>query len=172
MVKPVYGQEGNGIVVVPKAAFDFGMLDLSQAPFFAQEFVDSSAGIAGVVEGLHDLRLYVFNGKVKMAEVRRPKQGSFLANIAQGGNLFQVKLEDVPQSALDCAARIDTTFTAYSPRIYTVDLMYCGKKPYLVELNSQPGVPWREWEQYDNYYTKLHGFVIDALLSKSDVNQA
>jgi glutathione synthase/RimK-type ligase-like ATP-grasp enzyme len=166
VLKPIGGQEGNGIVVKMKGDVRAEDMDPVHGAYLAQEFVDSSAGIPGVTDGLHDLRLSVFNNHVGIAEIRVPKKGSYLANIAQGGSLFDVPLDKVPASAFALAERIDERFAKYTPRIYSIDLMYCGEKPYLVELNSQPGIPWREWEQFNNYYSRFHRYILDTLLTE------
>lgn len=166
VVKPVLGTEGRGIIVCSKAEFNYNQLDPNWEPYLVQEFVDTSAGIPGLVSGKHDLRLYIFNGATKMAEIREPKAGSYLANIAQGGTLFQVPLDKIPAEAYAFAKDIDEHFKTFWPRIYTVDMMFGpGMKPYLVELNSQPGLPYKEWESLDHYYTKLHSYLLETLLS-------
>ncbi|MFA5995239.1 MAG: ATP-grasp domain-containing protein [Patescibacteria group bacterium] len=161
VVKPVTGMEGVGIVVCNKADFNYDDLDQTQAPFLVQEFVDSSAGIPGLLTGKHDLRLYIFNGRAKIAEYRQPKPGSDLANIAQGGSLTILKMSQVPQWALDFVKQIDQHFKQYFPRIYTIDLMYANHRPYLVELNSRPGLPFKDW----GYYDELQNNILDTLLT-------
>ncbi|MBI2415869.1 MAG: ATP-grasp domain-containing protein [Candidatus Kerfeldbacteria bacterium] len=164
VVKPVFGTEGRGIIVTNKNNFEYTQLDSAYEPYLIQKFIDTSNGIPDIVNGLHDLRLYMFNGVVKMAEIRQPKPGGYLANIAQGGSLFQLPLVQVPASAIAFVEKIDQHFSQYTPRIYTIDLMYQGDQPYLVELNSQPGLPYREWEKFDHYYTKLHRFLSETLI--------
>ncbi len=161
VVKPRTGMEGQGILITPKQSFDYNQLDPDQAPYLAQDFIDSSAGIPGLVNGLHDLRLYIFNGVAKIAEYRQPKAGSFLANIAQGGSLTVVPLNQVPSWALEFVQHIDQVFQSFYPRIYTIDLMYANGKPYLVELNSRPGMPYVEWD----YYDAMQQAILDTLLS-------
>ncbi|MFA6475228.1 MAG: ATP-grasp domain-containing protein [Patescibacteria group bacterium] len=159
VIKPVSGMEGRGIVVVDKTQFDYTQLDQSHAPFLVQEFIDCSAGIPGLVTGRHDLRLYIFNGVMKLAEYRQPKTGSYLANVAQGGSLTVLNLNQVPSWASEFVNIIDQHLTEYYPRIYTIDLMYAQNRPYLVELNSRPGLPYPGW----SYYNDLHRYILETL---------
>jgi glutathione synthase/RimK-type ligase-like ATP-grasp enzyme len=161
VVKPENGMEGRGIIVTKKNKFNFSMLNGAYAPFLAQEFIDCSAGIPGIVKGRHDLRLYIFNGIAKVAEYRQPKQGSYLANIAQGGSLTVLPLSKVPAWAIKFVSTIDKHFKKYFPRIYTIDLMYANNRPYLVELNSRPGLPFKDW----SYYNELHLYIFETLMS-------
>ncbi len=161
VVKPVQGTEGRGIVVKPRSEFRYSDLDTTKAPFLAQEFIDCSAGIPGLLTGKHDLRLYIFNGQVKLAEYRQPKEGGYLANVAQGGSLTVLTMEQIPDWALPFVEKIDSQLRQFFPRIYAIDLMYANGQPYLVELNSQPGLPYPEW----SYYDELHGYIFDTLMS-------
>ncbi len=161
VIKPVTGMEGRGIIITPKTGFDYAQLDPSYAPYLVQEFIDCSAGMPGLVEGRHDLRLYIFNGVAKLAEYRLPKPGGFLANIAQGGSLTVLKMHQVPAWALEFVPKVEEHFKQFFPRIYTIDLMYANDRPYLVELNSRPGLPYRGWE----YYDELHGYIYETLAS-------
>ncbi len=161
VLKPVTGMEGRGILVVSKEHFQYDQLDPHYAPYLVQEFIDCSAGMPGLVEGRHDLRLYIFNGVAKLAEYRRPKPNGYLANIAQGGSLTVLKMPQVPDWATQFVPKIDQHFQKFFPRIYTIDLMYADHRPYLVELNSRPGLPYRDWE----YYDELHQYIFDTLYS-------
>lgn len=161
VIKPITGMEGHGIVIVPKQGFRYDQLDPQHAPYLVQEFLDCSAGMPGLVVGRHDLRLYIFNGVAKLAEYRLPKPGGYLANIAQGGSLTVLKMNQVPDWAMEFVPKIDESFKQFFPRIYTIDLLYANHRPYLVELNSRPGLPFREWD----YYTELHQYIFDTLYS-------
>ena len=161
VAKPENGMEGRGIVIKKKNKFNFSQLDVEYAPFLAQEFIDCSAGIPGIVKGRHDLRLYIFNGVAKLAEYRQPKRGSYLANIAQGCSLTVLPISKVPVWAIKFVDTIDKHFKKYFPRIYTIDLMYANDRPYLVELNSRPGLPFRDMSFYD----ELHLYIFETLMS-------
>jgi hypothetical protein len=152
VLKPLFGSEGKGIHIVDKKDFLPSLLP-PKTDYFAQEFIDGKEGIPGIIKGNHDLRLIIFNGEVKQAFLRTPQKGSSLANVAQGGNLTYVKLQQLPQSSVAIVKAIDKKFLSYTPRLYTVDLMFEKGKPYLIELNEQPGLPYPEEDEQDGAAT-------------------
>jgi D-alanine-D-alanine ligase-like ATP-grasp enzyme len=81
------------------------------------------------------------NDKFVYAYIREPKDGSYLANLAQGGSLIIVPKEKLPQSLTPAIERISHVFAAFQNKIYAVDFMFDEKgKPWIVELNSMPGL--------------------------------
>jgi hypothetical protein len=165
VIKPIFGTEGKGIHVMKKSAFTLDVLATTQR-YFAQQFVDSSGGVPGIVAGLHDMRLILFNGTAKNSYIRQPKQGSYLANIAQGGSFLHVPIQKIPASALQMAKDIDSHFSQYTPRLYAIDLMYEQAIPYLVELNDQPGMPFMDEDTYNNSATQFHLDLLSLLTNK------
>ena len=107
----------------------------------AQEFIDSSHGVPDVSKGMHDLRLVFVNDKLIYAYIREPKEGSFLANLAQGGSLIIVPKEKLPKSLRPIITYANEVFATFEPRIYSIDFMFDeNKRPWIVELNSMPGL--------------------------------
>jgi len=82
-------------------------------------------------------------GEVVNAMVRTPPKGTLIANLKLGGSLKIVDISDLPQSALRIAEEVDLIFKDYPKRVYSVDMAYEGNDPYLIELNSRPGL----WSQ-------------------------
>jgi len=106
-----------------------------------QEFIDSSKGVPGVSHYLHDLRLVCVNEQIIYSYIREPKAGSFLANLAQGGRLIIVPRKKLPASLFPIIKQANEIFATFSPRIYSIDFMFDEKKkPWVVELNSMPGL--------------------------------
>lgn len=141
VLKPVAGTEARGIWIGDKATIDETTVDLSE-PYIAQPFIDSSAGIPGLCEGLHDLRIIVFGGTPALAFLRLPKSGSLVSNLSQGGQAKVVEFSDVPLAVLDAVKRIDDHYQDYPTRIYTADFfMEHGTDVYLIETNTRPGFP-------------------------------
>jgi glutathione synthase/RimK-type ligase-like ATP-grasp enzyme len=107
----------------------------------AQEFIDSSKGIPGLVKSTHDLRLVFINNKLIYAYLRVPKKGSYLANISQGGSMISLENSQLPRSLQPIIEKIQETFSVFHPKVYTIDLMFDEKRrPWIVELNSMPGL--------------------------------
>lgn len=112
-----------------------------------QEFIDTQNGIPGVCDGRHDLRLIYFGNRLVDAYVRQPGEGKMVANVALGGSIKQVKLQQIPHDALDFATSIDAAFRNFPDRVYSIDLgLDRGRDWRLIELNSPPGLPLEEDE--------------------------
>jgi glutathione synthase/RimK-type ligase-like ATP-grasp enzyme len=106
-----------------------------------QEFIDSSLGVPGISSGLHDLRLVFVNNKLIYSYIRKPQKGSFLANLSQGGSLVIIPSKKLPQSLFPIVKYVQQTFATFNPKIYSIDFMFDKKKrPWIVELNSMPGL--------------------------------
>lgn len=138
VVKPTVGSGGRGVEILPeKEAMEIPI----NGPTIVQEFIDGSEGIPGIVEGLHDLRLVFVNDALVYSYVRQPKEGSYLANLAQGGTMFIVDPKELPE-VLDNAVRdVQEAFREYPRKIYSIDLMFDeNQRPWIIELNTMPGI--------------------------------
>lgn len=138
VIKPIAKSGGKGILILPKPKLKKVKL---KEEMLIQEFIDSSRGVPGVTHGMHDLRLVFVNKKLVYAYIRKPKRGSYLANLAQGGSLIIVPKEKIPKSVHPIVRYANQIFESYEPRIFTIDLMFDRNyKPWVVELNSMPGL--------------------------------
>lgn len=160
VVKPEHGNSGDGVLIAEKAE----VLERATFPALVQEFIDSSRGIPGVMQGLHDLRLIYRDETLVYAYYRTPKTGSYLANVAQGGKQTMIVEEDIPDSVWPIVAAIQAYYAAFSPKIYTIDLIFdLVGKPWIVELNTMPGLYPDESER--PHIEKLYRAIIRALKS-------
>jgi glutathione synthase/RimK-type ligase-like ATP-grasp enzyme len=138
VLKPIQGSGGEGVRIVPKKSL--GREKIS-GPVIAQEFIDSSFGIRGLVKGVHDLRLVFINDKLIYSYIRQPKKGSLLANLAQGGSMFIVDPRRLPASIKPLVRDVLDVFHFYHPKIFTIDLIFDkNQNPWIVELNTMPGM--------------------------------
>jgi glutathione synthase/RimK-type ligase-like ATP-grasp enzyme len=124
----------------------------------AQDFIDSSRGICGIVNGTHDLRLVFINEELIYCYIRQPQNGSLLANISQGGQMTIVEPREVPKNILLLAKDVQKVFRQYPIKIYTIDLILDKKqRPWIVELNTMPGMYFcddqKKW--MDKFYLEL-----------------
>lgn len=160
VVKPERGNSGEGILIGNKAV----VLEQATFPTLVQEFIDSSHGIPGVMEGLHDLRLIYCDETLVYAYYRTPKVGSFLANVAQGGKQTMVAAENVPSTVWEIVLAVQSYYAEFTPKIYTIDLMFDpAGKPWVVELNTMPGLYPDESER--PHIGKLYRAITHALRS-------
>lgn len=155
--KPNEGSSGRGIIISKKELLKKKMKSFDG---LLQDFIDTSGGVPGVCVGTHDMRILMMDGKIIQTYIRLPKKGSLIANIAQGGTMMEIPLKKVPTAALRITRTIDRYFKKYGTRIYAIDFGFEAGKPYLIELNPQPGLPYKEWSMY---YTAWHQGVIRIL---------
>lgn len=135
--KPPDGYEGIG-VKIGKA--DELVQQEPSLPLLVQTFLDTSAGIPGIVDGYHDLRVAVFDGEILYSYVRTPPPGKLTANVAQGGTFFMLELERIPQSVIEIVREIDKKVAFVGPRFYSVDFAVTPDGPKIIEMNSSLGL--------------------------------
>jgi len=157
VLKPYNGLKGFGVFIGPKekaAGFKF---EKRYKYYIAQEFVDTSAGIANITPGMHDLRIAIVNAKAVWSHVRVPEKGSFMANAAQGGTLTEVDYSQVPESIKKIVGEIAERFLiGYDNPAYSLDFGI-GKDgiPKIFEINDQIGFPKWEMKQRDVFLKEL-----------------
>jgi glutathione synthase/RimK-type ligase-like ATP-grasp enzyme len=139
VAKPLSDSGGNGVFIFDKK--QNGNFPKISSPYLLQEFIDSSRGVPGISQKMHDLRLVFVNNKLIYSYIREPQEGSFLANLAQGGTLKIVPTNKLPKSIRPIIKFANETLETFNPRIYSIDFMFDEKKrPWIVELNSMPGL--------------------------------
>jgi len=160
-VKPVGGWRGQDVVIASVA--DIAERDV-RLPCLVQEFLDTSGGIPGITEGLHDLRMIVVNGDLVFAYVRVPPPNSYVSNYAQGGSWFEVPVKELPHGAIAVFKAVEAHLARRFPlRIYSVDVGLQGKTDWKIfELNSKPALDPRE--SYPGAAAFMDA-VIDALIN-------
>lgn len=139
VLKKNFLSSGRGIFIRPLREINESLYDAWE-DILVQEFIDSSVGISGIVEGLHDIRVTTINGEPLYTFVRVPASGSFLANVAQGGKELPLALEQVPDDLLELVVKINKKLLHFQPSIIAADFMNSKDGFKLVELNSRPGV--------------------------------
>lgn len=137
VVKPIDGAEGANVLIdVVKQLQNYR----PQFPTLVQEYLDTSGGIPGIVEGLHDLRVAIFDGDILYSYVRTPPPGKFTANVAQGGSFFMLSPSKVPSSVVDIVRSIDEKIAHVGPRFYGIDFGITDDGPKIIEMNSRLGL--------------------------------
>lgn len=157
VLKPFNGLKGIGVFIGPKEKAENFKFSPLHKLYIAQEFVDTSGGIIGIVSGMHDLRTVMVNGKAVWCHVREPVGESFLANAAQGGNLTEVDYAKVPLSIKTITEKIAKKFfTEYDNPVYSLDFGV-GKdgQPKIFEINDQIGFPRWEMKNRDVFLIEI-----------------
>lgn len=137
VIKPVDGFEGNDVFIKAIKELRAGTYVF---PVLVQEFMDTSGGIPGIIEGTHDLRIALFNDTILYSYVRTPPPGKFTANVAQGGTFRMVAVADLPTEVQEIVAQIDREMAQYGPRFYGIDVGITPQGPRLIEMNSKLGL--------------------------------
>lgn len=153
--KPVDGMQGKGIVI--DVASNVRKVELEDGQkYILQKFVDTSAGIEGIVEGLHDLRVVIVGGEIVWCHVRRPKVGTYLANVALGGSIEEIEINRIPSYILDAVHKIQNMIdNKYNMPLYSIDFGVSDKTPYVFELNDQIGFPRASMKNKDFFIDNI-----------------
>ncbi len=159
VLKPLLESGGKGIQIMDKG--DILKKAIIDCPYLLQEFIDSSYGVPGVSDKSHDLRLVFINDEIIYSYIREPKEGSYLANLSQGGSLKIVPKNKLPKSLNPIINKANKLFATFNPRIYSIDFMFDRKKqPWIVELNSMPGLFFTPAEK--PYMLKMYGKLLNV----------
>jgi glutathione synthase/RimK-type ligase-like ATP-grasp enzyme len=143
VVKPLTAHAGQGVEVIDSiSAFEEEKVDV------VQQFIDSNSGIEQLgIEGVHDLRVVVVNGEPVIAYVRQPDSG-FIANVAQGGTMKFVSVDEVPEEAMEIVKNVLEVFEDHDSFVCGIDMIFDqDQKPWILELNSKPGMSFYEDEE-------------------------
>lgn len=161
VLKPAKDLGGKGIHIdYPKKLANIEL----EREYILQEFVDTSAGVEGIVQSKHDLRIAVINGRIVWAHVRMPKKGSYLANVAQGGAIKEILLEKIPFHILNTIASIQKEIDVkFDKPIYSIDLGVADGKAYVFEINSHIGFPRSDMQNVGNFIDAI----VEALIIRS-----
>lgn len=136
VLKPrrAYGAEGIYIIEERNE-----IPDIEKSEYIVQRFIDSSGGIEGLVDGSHDLRGIVVNGKLLGAYIRY-NEDSEISNVSEGGEKKALSLEEFPEDAREIVQEVIEELD-YSPAIFSVDFFYDEDgEPWIIELNGKPGL--------------------------------
>lgn len=166
VLKPSKGMQGNGILIGPASEIRFSPLEPGKE-YSLQEFIDTSNGIPGVIDGRHDFRIIIVDGKITLSHVRTPKEGSLLANVAQGGLIREIPIGNIPDFILDRVSEIQKKIDIeFDFPLYSIDFgIMDGKTPFVFELNDQIGFPSKNM----NYEKFIHR-ILESLERKASVN--
>jgi glutathione synthase/RimK-type ligase-like ATP-grasp enzyme len=162
VAKPVDGEGGDGVIIAPKSEM---AARIPGFPYLLQEFLDTGGGIPGIAEGMHDFRILSVRGEPLSVLLRMPREGSFLANISQGGRKKVLPPESIPADARAIFDAIDARFRGYANRIYSVDLGRGRDGAWkIIELNAQPGLSMDDYREHESTRT-FFDRVADVLLT-------
>jgi len=168
VLKPRYGIMGKDIKFIKKNKIK---QEDVRKNYVAQEFIDSSAGIKELdIEGVHDLRVIIINGKIDHSYVRIAEPGSLFANCAKGGKKVFLKEEQIPEKVLEIVREVDSRFGKYLPRIYAIDFVYDKKgKIWVSELESVPGFAY--YDEAEEIRSNFLNNIVDVLKEAEPISE-
>ncbi len=163
VLKKNFLTEGRGVYILPLKNVT-ELLYEDWEDILVQDFIDSSSGVPGIVDGTHDIRVTTINGEPAYAYVRVPPSGSFIANVARGGTMTPLALDKLPANLLKLIKKINDKFVQYRPNIFGADFFNSKDGFKLIEMNSRPAVldPAASPEQKE-YDDKIVGMIVRAL---------
>ena len=140
VLKPAVGSGGDKIFIEDKNELIKEKINFDEG-YILQEFIDTSKGIKGLVEGVHDLRVILFNEKILYSYIRTPKKGCLLCNMDQGGSMISISNNQIPKQIKKLLKIINKKLEKYTPRNYAADFFFDeNQKAYLIEINTKPGL--------------------------------
>lgn len=137
VVKDPFGS-GGALVFIGTRQEVLGMIP-DNFPLLAQEFIDTSGGIEGLVDGVHDLRIKIGGGVIWGGEIRTPAPGDLRANVGLGGSEFFLAPSAIPAEPIRIAREICKTFDGH-PYYISLDFAQTANGWQLIELNNKPGL--------------------------------
>lgn len=165
-IKILLGNSGSGVFVGKKADFDVKTFN-SPLPWQIQEYIETAAGIPGITDKRHDLRVIITNGEAIIATLRTPPEGGLKSNISYGGEARLIATEKIPSELLKICKKIDQKLAPLGKeRHYSADFGLTPTGWKLFEVNAMPGTINRARGPEALYYqNKLTDFLLTAARS-------
>lgn len=136
VIKSVDSDGGEEVFIGKKSNFK----DTFTYPLVVQDFIDGSAGVPGLCEGPHDLRVAVFDGEALYGRLRLPPRGGLISNISFGGEEKILNTAELPDVLIELVSTIDKRFNLGTQhRYYAVDFILSGNRWQVLEMNAWPG---------------------------------
>lgn len=152
VVKALTGNSGLGVFVGPKSDFNYQEFN-KPFPLQVQEYIETSGGIPGIVNGRHDFRVVSMNGEPIIATLRTPPEGGFKSNIGYGGMTKLLAVDEIPAELKQLVAAVDAKLaTIGTERYYSADFGLTAQGWRLFEVNAMPGTINRERGEPAVYY--------------------
>lgn len=162
VLKPRYGSSGEGIKIISSVS-ELNEFN-PEEDYLVQKFMETDGADWLGIEGPHDVRIFVINGEIVGSHVRTPGEDSLLSNNALGGDQRYVDVDQIPESAKQIVSKVEDELNKFEPSIYTVDFMFDNQdKPFIVELNSQPGIYYHQDVKDKDYELPMMKKVIECI---------
>ena len=164
VLKPRFEYEGKGILGIRRNEYD-RLRTIENKSYLVQPFLETSGGIDELeIQGRHDLRIIVLNGKPILSYARLAKKGQFISGVKYGAAMKYVNIADIGSQFMDVVCQVDNKLKRFNPRMYSVDLGKGKDKTWIFELNGFPSVVWEPDDEMDIKKTKeMHKKIVHTL---------
>ena len=163
VIKPDVGAGGEGVEIINRR--EINKIKINKYPVVVQEFVDSSNGIKGLVDGIHDLRIIFLNQKPILSYIRQPKSG-YISNVSLGGIRRIIPLSKIPDNLILALDEIVDKLKCFNNIFYSVDFFFDkNQKFYIIEINPSPSINLEDDDARCRYYKKLSEYFLDIKIN-------
>ena len=163
VIKPDVGAGGEGVEIINRR--EINKIKINKYPVVVQEFVDSSKGIKGLVDGIHDLRIIFLNQKPILSYIRQPKSG-YISNVSLGGIRRIIPLSKIPDNLILALDEIVDKLKCFNNIFYSVDFFFDkNQKFYIIEINPSPSINLEDDDARCRYYKKLSEYFLDIKIN-------
>ncbi|MCX6762873.1 MAG: hypothetical protein NT093_03800 [Candidatus Moranbacteria bacterium] len=164
VLKPARGLKGKDVQIdYPSKLLQTKNIDYRRG-WVLQKFVDTSAGITGLIRGKHDLRIAVANGEIVFSHIRQPMSAGNVANVAQGGSIKEISIDKIPKRILIQAKKLQKRIDAdFDKPLYSMDFGVQDEKPFVFEINDIIGFPSEKMKCYKKFIDS----VLESLLIRA-----
>lgn len=167
VLKPRFGERAAGVFVLNKAEIKADLY-ANWKDILLQEFLDSSGGIPGMVEGIHEIQIFMVNGEFAGARIKEYPEGVFVASITGRGiraTTFRIGNSELPPELWDKVEELDGKLTRFDPRLYRADFVNTPNGYRMIEINSRPGIghPEKDGSGYWFFNGKIVQVICDFL---------
>jgi len=165
VIKPVDGLKGNDIVISNDLQVIKNQAEVIQSKYengyLIEPFIKAKPFLNNEV---YDLRFVIVGNNCVLVTLRTPAEGSELCNVAQGGFLKVLNLEDIPHKIIDQVYSIAGNISnklRNNNLVYAIDVIL-GEDGYLkvFEFNTYPGIR----KEYTKYLKALRSMLIKKKL--------
>lgn len=162
-LKPRYGLMGDGIHILEK---DTPLPEID-GDHILQLFMESGNGIEELgIEGRHDMRLFIHNGRVVQFKVRMPRNHAYVCNRNYKGDTAYYDINDLPAHIRIFAEEVDKSFAYMYPRLYSIDIGFSKNgNMRIYEFNTMPGLGWKKDDEEGMHHTMLMQDIVLKMLA-------
>lgn len=139
-IKELVSSGGKKVFVGKASSYKSGELEM---PLIFQEFIDTRGGATGIAEGVHDVRVGIFDDEPICGLLRQPmREGELKSNFALGGSVRELYVREIPEELIEKTRDVGRRFEDGGPMFFCADWGFDRQTDSwrMFELNSFPGL--------------------------------